>query len=81
MEKTTILEMLRSNGFRITKQREILIDIILKDEYRCCKEIFYLAQKQDPGIGIATIYRTINALEDIGVLERKAAIQFAGNKK
>ena len=32
-----ILEELRRNGYRITNQRKLLIDIILSDECSCCK--------------------------------------------
>ena len=39
----------------------------------CCKEIYFLASKKDPNIGMATIYRMINLLEEIGALKRKSA--------
>ncbi|HIV91253.1 MAG TPA: transcriptional repressor [Candidatus Eisenbergiella stercoravium] len=66
-----ILEELRRNGFRITSQRKLLIDIILSDECSCCKEIYYQAVRQDPSIGIATVYRMVKTLEDIGAINRK----------
>ena len=42
-QKEKILETLREKGFRITKQRKTLIDIILENECSSCKEIFYKA--------------------------------------
>lgn len=66
-----ILEELRRNGFRITNQRKLLIDIILSDECSCCKEIYYQAVRQDPSIGIATVYRMVKTLEDIGAIDRR----------
>ena len=75
MDRNTVTELLRKEGFRITRQREILIDIILKEECTCCKEIYYLASKKCRGIGVATIYRTLGALEKIGALRRKNAYQ------
>ena len=66
-----ILEELRRNGFRITNQRKLLIDIILSDECSCCKEIFYRASEKNPGIGPATVYRLVNMLEEIGAISRK----------
>ena len=59
MDRNTVTELLRENGFRVTRQREILIDIILNEECTCCKEIYYLASKQDRGIGVATIYLSL----------------------
>ena len=75
MDRGTIMALLRKEGFRITRQRKILIDIILNEECTCCKEMYYLASRQERGIGIATIYRTISSLEKIGALERKNPYQ------
>ena len=60
MQREEILKKLREQGCRITKQRQLLLDIILQEEYSCCKEIYYKAAKQDSSIGIATVYRMIN---------------------
>ena len=81
MDKSTIIELLRKEGFRVIRQREILIDIILAEECTCCKEIYYIASKQIRGIGVATIYRTISALEKIGALKRKGAYQLCCRSK
>ena len=36
-----------------------------------CKEIFYLASQKDEELGLATVYRMVNVLEEIGVISRK----------
>ena len=69
--KDEIIERLKENGCRITKQRKILIDIILENDCASCKEIFYKASQEDDRIGVATVYRMINALEEIGAISRK----------
>lgn len=69
--KDAVIEKLRKQGFRITKQRYILLDIILDEDCSSCKEIYYKAVKRDDSIGIATVYRMVNTLEDIGVISRK----------
>ena len=48
-----------------------LLDIILDEDCSSCKEIYYKAVKRDDSIGIATVYRMVNTLEDIGVISRK----------
>lgn len=50
MQREEILKKLREQGCRITKQRQLLLDIILQEEYSCCKEIYYKAAKQDSSI-------------------------------
>ena len=71
MQKEMIIQKLRERGCRITKQRLMLLDIILEEECSCCKEIYYKAAAIDPGIGTATIYRMVNLLEEIGAISRK----------
>lgn len=71
MQKEKIMEMLREKGCRVTKQRQILLDIILEKECSCIKEIYFETVQVDDTIGIATIYRLVNMLEDIGAISRK----------
>lgn len=71
MQKEAIIQKLKERGCRITKQRLMLIDIIMEEDYSCCKEIYYRASQLDPQIGIATIYRMVNTLEEIGAISRK----------
>jgi Fur family ferric uptake transcriptional regulator len=73
-QKEQIMQKLHDNGCRITNQRKIILDIILEGESTCCKEIYYKALKIDNTIGIATVYRMVNTLEEIGVITRKITI-------
>lgn len=75
MQKDQVISQLKKQGFRITKQRKILIDIILNEDCSCCKEVYVLAAKKDPGIDIATVYRTMDALEQAGALKRRSAYE------
>lgn len=70
-KRDSIFLKLREKGFRITNQRKIIIDIILRKECTSCKEIFWEALKKDKSIGISTVYRIIKSLEEIGVINRK----------
>ena len=76
MQRSAIMNRLRQAGCRITKQRKIILDIILQEECTCCKEIYFLASKRDPNIGMATI----NLLEEIGALKRKRAYRICNEE-
>ena len=71
MSKECIIQKLKDNGCRITKQRLILLDIILEGNCNSCKEIYYKAAKRDPSIGMATVYRMVKTLEEAGLIQRK----------
>ena len=80
MGREEILERLRQGGYRITRQRVALLDVILKRECTCCKEIYFQVHKTMPQIGIATIYRMVNTLEEIGAIHRKSIYQLCSPK-
>ena len=63
MQRDLIIEKLKEKGLRITRQRKILLDIILEGECSCCKEIYYRASALDPKIGVATVYRMVCTVE------------------
>lgn len=71
MQKELVLARLKERGCRITRQRQILLDIILENECSSGKEIFQKASRVDRGIGTATVYRMVNVLEEIGAISRK----------
>lgn len=74
-KREIIINELRKKKFRITEQRRLLIDVILEDECSSCKEIYYKAVKKDSTVGIATVYRMVKTLEDLGVINRKNLYQ------
>lgn len=77
MQKEVIIQKLKEQGLRITKQRLILLDIILEEDCSCCKEIYYKAAKLDKRIGMATVYRMVNTLEEIGAISRRNMYKIA----
>ena len=71
LSEENIIARLKEKGLRMTEPRRLIINIVANEEFSCCKEIYFLAHKKDPDIGIATVYRMINILEEIGAISRK----------
>lgn len=71
IRKEVVLQKLRERGCRVTKQRKLLLDVILEEECTSCKEMYYKACALDSTIGMATVYRMVSLLEDIGAFSRK----------
>lgn len=69
-QKEMIISELQKNGKRITDQRRILLDVILEGKWSSCKEIYYMASKRDPSIGLATVYRMVAVLEEMDFSEK-----------
>ena len=72
-DQEVVMYELRKQGKRITGQRKVILDIILSQNWENCKDIFYEAVKVDSSIGIATVYRMLDTLEEQGVLKKRCS--------
>ena len=70
-----IMNRLKENGYRITSQRKMLLEVILSNEHSSCKEIYFAAKQIDKKLGIATVYRTVQLLEDLELVKKEMAVQ------
>lgn len=61
---------LRRGGYRVTRQRRVVFDILAENEGRPLniEDIHRLAEDRLPGIGVATVYRTLELFRDLGVV-------------
>lgn len=67
----TILEALRQRGYRITAQRQIVVESIAhSDHHLSAEEIFAQLQARIPGANISTVYRTLEVLWEEGFICR-----------
>ncbi len=66
-------ETLRAAGLRITRPRRIILEILAASEgHPDATEIFAAAAARDARISLATVYRTMKALEESGAIQRHA---------
>jgi Fe2+ or Zn2+ uptake regulation protein len=65
------LEALRDSGYRLTAPRRAIVGL-LADTGRALGpiEVYDLARASYPGLGLVTVYRTIEKLEELGLLQR-----------
>jgi Fur family transcriptional regulator, ferric uptake regulator len=73
---STEIEKLKSNlkekGYKLTPQRRAIVDNIIKNEgtHLTTEELYDFVKKECPEIGLATVYRTVQLLEDLGVVSK-----------
>lgn len=67
-----IKEIFKQKGFKLTTQRRAVLDVIAENEgkHLSSEEIYQQVKCKYPEIGLATIYRTLQLLEQIGVLSK-----------
>ena len=55
----------------MTKQRQLILDILNhSDRHLTADEIFFLAKLKMPTIAMATIYNNLNAMHELGMINR-----------
>ena len=66
-----ILKKLRANGCKITPQRRAVIEALLTfDRFPTALEVFNRIRRVSPDIGLDTVYRNLNLLVGIGVVNQ-----------
>jgi Fur family ferric uptake transcriptional regulator len=67
-EAEVLENYLREKNLKITGQRKLILDAFLRNEEHISAEELYDQLKKDyPGIGLATIYRTLKLLSECGL--------------
>ena len=63
-------ENLKEKGYKLTPQRRAIVDVIIEKEgeHLTAEEIYDEVKKICPDIGLATVYRTVLLLEEVGVI-------------
>lgn len=66
-------DALREEGVRITRQRAALLQVLADaEDHPDAEELHRRARDIDPSLSLSTVYRTLTALEEQGVIHRHA---------
>ena len=67
------------NTFRMTKPREVVLSVLSNsNKHLTAEEVFEIARKLYPGIGFASVYRSLKLFEKNGIVE---SVSISGKKK
>lgn len=67
----TIIARCEARGLRMTGQRRTIAAVLEEsDDHPDVEELYARATAKDPGISIATVYRTVKLFEEAGILDR-----------
>lgn len=72
MNEEKVKDLLREKGLKVTSQRLMVLNILSAhgDEHLTVEESYDLAKEESPEIGLATIYRTVQVLLELHVIEK-----------
>lgn len=81
VDRRSLLEELTSKGNRLTAQRRVLIEAMQEaKEHLDVSSLLSLARKREPGIDRATVYRTIEKLKRLGLVDELDLMHMNGEK-
>ncbi len=68
----TVREKLQKNDYKLTPQREIILQTFTDntDQHLSAEDVYGLVKAKHPEIGLATIYRTLDLLAELQVLQK-----------
>jgi len=69
VDPSAMNERLRAAGKRLTSERELLFEIIAENPHKDATAIYRLAVAKNPKIGLATVYRTLSLLAELGLVD------------
>lgn len=70
---------LKKQGIRLTRQRQVLLDLIEQSgAHLDAEHLFRLAQQHDPKINRVTVYRTLRMLKDTGLVDELDLMHWEG---
>jgi Fur family ferric uptake transcriptional regulator len=69
--RATIISRCEEYGLRMTAQRRVIAGVLdTSRDHPDVEELFARSSARDPGISLATVYRTVKTLEEAGILEK-----------
>jgi len=71
-EEKRINDKLKDNGYKLTLQRKLILENLLEHEgeHLTIEELYEIVKVEFQDIGLATVYRTMQLFEDIGLVSK-----------
>ncbi|MDQ2692656.1 MAG: transcriptional repressor [Chloroflexota bacterium] len=65
------LDQLQENGYRLTEARRAVVEIVAATNRALTPlEVFDFARQKNPALGLVTVYRTLEKLEELHLIQR-----------
>jgi Fur family ferric uptake transcriptional regulator len=71
LDRTALTAQLNQHGYKLTRQRKAVVEVMtLANTRLTAAEVFAKAQRECPDLGLTTVYRTLEILEQLGTIRR-----------
>jgi Fur family transcriptional regulator, ferric uptake regulator len=74
-------DSLKQRGIRLTRQRQILLELIDKSgQHLDAERLYTMAKEQDPKLNRVTVYRTLKMLKEGGLVDELDLMHIGGDQ-
>ncbi|MEZ5403028.1 MAG: transcriptional repressor [Bryobacteraceae bacterium] len=81
MTNDSIKGSLKDRGIRLTRQRQILLELIDRSgEHLDAESLYKMARKEDPKLNRVTVYRTLKLLKEGGLVDELDLMHYGGDQ-
>jgi Fur family ferric uptake transcriptional regulator len=81
LETQGIKGSLKERGIRLTRQRQILLDLIDESgEHLDAERLYQMARERDPKLNRVTVYRTLKMLKEGGLVDELDLMHLGGDQ-
>lgn len=71
MDAEIWMTCLKENGYRLTDARKTVVETVAATTHALTPlEVYDRARASAPGLGLVTVYRTLDKLEELGLIQR-----------
>lgn len=79
-ERRSVTSQLREHGLRLTPQRRVIAEVLQQaGEHLDAPEVLRRAQKKMPNLHLATVYRSLESLKKLGIIDELDLMHFRGS--
>ncbi|HLU45522.1 MAG TPA: Fur family transcriptional regulator [Natronosporangium sp.] len=68
MPETSLAQVLRSRGLRMTPQRQLVLEAVRRLEHATPEQVHELVRQQAKSVNLTTVYRSLELLEELGLV-------------
>lgn len=67
-----VLQRIKAEDFKLTQQRRLIVQNLLSEEndHPSAEEIYEMVRREDPELGLATVYRTLDLLQRLDIVHK-----------
>lgn len=68
----SLYKRIKDSQYKLTVQRQVILDVFLQHQemHLSAEDVYHLVKQAHPEVGLATVYRTLEMLSELNILQK-----------